>query len=105
MDFTYVASGGVQIFGCADYSESYAWNYEFAVGSIVFSKPKALKGVYEKIAIKKVKWIDDYTAFYTDTFNAHWNQDELVSYDTAKALVKHYIDVRNAALENLVRNC
>ena len=105
MDFTYVASGGISIIGCSNYELDYYRYYKYSIGSIVFNKHKALKGIYEKVVIKKVKFPTGYVNLYIDTFNAHWNEDELVSYNTATALIKNYIDTRNANIENLVRTC
>ena len=105
MDYTYVATGGFSIFGCSDYTLYHNRRTAFSIGSILFSKQKALKGTYEKVCIKKILFPSKYINLYVDTFNALWNENELVSYNTAVALVKHFIDVRNAEIEENVRMC
>lgn len=105
MDFTYEATGGIQLFGCSSYTLTHLRYYKYREGSILFSKQKAIKGVYEKIAIKKVLFPTQYVNLYVDTFNGLWNEDELVSYQTAVSLVQNYIERRNAEYEESVRRC
>ena len=103
MDFTYQAVGGPKISGCANYKLKIFRYYLFGIGSIVFVKAKAMKGIFEKIAIKKVTFHGPYINLYFDTFNAAWNENELVSYDNALILVNAYIEQSRAEYEN--RKC
>ena len=116
--FTYVASGIIQVGGCSAYEERVNICYEYAIGSLVFEKIKAMKGIYERHCIKDVRFdmqqvkalkrVANYSAvkpLYIDTFNAYWNEDELVSYEDAKALVEAYIIQRNAELQQMALNC
>lgn len=105
MDFTYEASGGIQVFGCASYKLVWFRRYRYRIGSIVFDKHKALKGIYEKVAIKDVRFPNPYVDLYVDTFNGLWNENELVSYETATEIIEEYILIRNAQLEEAVRMC
>ena len=116
MNFQYTASGSVKLGGCSNYKLIIFFYYAFGIGSIVFSKPKALKGIYEKIVIKNVRIPEQYhnnttcryctlTALYIDTLNAYWNENELVSYDDAHELIKDYIVRRNALAENAAFKC
>lgn len=105
MDFTYEASGGIRIFGCSFYNFEKTKIYLFTIGSILYSKPKAMIGVYEKVAVKDVRFPKDFVNLYVDTFNALWNEDELVSYQTATNLIAQYIERRNALAEENVSLC
>ena len=107
MDYTYVASGGLRVIGGAGYTEVHFAHYAYAVGSVVFSRPKAEEGVYYKICVKKVLWPTDTLSFenppiYVDTFNAWWNEEDLVEYDDAVDIVQSYNIAKAAALENAV---
>lgn len=105
MDYTYEATGGIKIIGCAEYKLINFWYYKYAVGSILFSRKKALRGVYEKIAIKKVRFVDAYSPIYTDTYNGTWNENELIPYSIAVGLVEDYIILRNAQAEEAAELC
>lgn len=105
MDFTYQASGGIEIFGCSGYSLRYLRRYRYREGSILFSKQKAMKGVYEKIAIKNVRFPNEFVNLYVDTLNGFWNEDEIIPYETAKILVEDYIIRRNEMIEQAVKMC
>ena len=105
MDFSYDTIGGFEIFGCSDYNLTHLRYYQYSIGSILFVKKKALKGVYEKIAIKEVRFPKDYVNLYVDTFNALWNENELVSYETAVDLINAYIQRRNSSIEELIKLC
>jgi len=105
MDFVYEATGGIKLFGCSSYSLGILRYFKYRIGSILFSKQKAMRGIYEKIAIKKVLFPTEYVNLYMDTFNGLWNEDEIVSYETAVSLVEHYVLIRNAQYEDAVRKC
>ncbi len=105
MDFTYVATGGVQVFNCADCKFSITRHYEFPIGSILFIKAKAMKGLYRRVVIKEVRFPSAYVNLYVDTLNALWNEDELVSHQTAIALIQQYTITRHAELEQIVKMC
>jgi hypothetical protein len=118
MDYTYTATGTLHVGNCAICTLYHVFTYAYAVGSIVYSKGKAKKGVFEKIFIKKVRPVSKYVIFsknhvpetrfkalYVDSLNGYWNEDELVSFEVASALVDDYY-LRAAALaEQLVLSC
>lgn len=110
MDFTYEATGGLNTIGCADcVFEKYVY-YAFGIGSIVFSKPKAIRGVYARVCIKNVLWPEDepdyrFPPLYVDTFNACWNEEDLISYTDAVALVTAYNVALGLAHEDFIANC
>lgn len=119
MDFTYTASGSANIGGCSRYKLAEYVYYAFGIGSVVYSKPKALKGVFEKIVIKNVRFPKTYfkasrksvcrsctlSPLYIDTLNAYWNEEELVTYDDAKVLAEEYYIYTNAQREQLAIEC
>ena len=98
MNYTYIAGGQISIGGCSDY-QAWAFAYwRYAVNSIVFSKLAALKGKYERVAIKEVIFTDqsnmcracNYTPMYKDSYNSLWDEQELVPYSEAVELVDNY---------------
>lgn len=118
MTYAYTTRGGIQVGGCSKYTLVIELCYTYAIGSLVFSKTKAMKGVYERCCIKNVRFdmerlslyrhltrCDALKPLYIDTFNGYWNEDELVSYDTAKTLVEDYIIQSNAAREQMAMRC
>lgn len=105
MDFSYNSTGGIEIIGCANYNLIHLRHYQHSIGSILFSKSKASKGFYEKVAIKDVKFPQEYINLYVDTFNALWNENELVSYETAVDLINAYIIRRNHYIEQSLKLC
>ena len=102
MDFTYEATGGIEVFGCPAYSMAITYHPIFQIGDILYSKKKAMHGVYEKIAVKKILFP---AYLYVDTFNALWNQRELVTYEVATALIEQYITIRNAQATRAAKLC
>ena len=102
MDFTYEATGGIEIFGCSTYNAEITYHPIFQIGDILYSKEKAMHGIYEEIAVKKILFP---TYLYVDTFNALWNQRELVTYEVATALIEQYILIRNAKATIAAKMC
>lgn len=120
MNFTYVASGSVTLGGCSVYRASEYLYFAFGIGSIVYSKAKAAKGIYEKVVIKKVHFpnshIDPTTnllicincnlaPLYTDTFNALWNEGDLVSFSQARILVDNYFVLQDSIAQQNALKC
>jgi len=107
----YTGSGGINIFGCARIKQSNYYTYKYGENSIVFLRYKAVRGVLEKIAIKKVILKQGYRTggqvipLYQDTFNAYYNEEELCTHQEAVDLATIYFeDLKVAALAAL-RNC
>jgi hypothetical protein len=109
MDFTYSASGSVLTGDCSKYDYQYAHPHLFYIGDTVYVKPKALKGVLEKISIKEVRFPGSYDPtrgrmvrydinipLYVDTLNALFNEKELVTYVDALALIQDYRNRQDA---------
>jgi hypothetical protein len=105
MDYTYQATGGIQMIGCSSYKLIHFRHYKYRIGSILFSKEKAMRGIYEKIAVKSVRFPNPYVNLYVDTFNALWNEDEIVSYETAVGLVKEYANLVHDKSLDAIKNC
>lgn len=107
--YTYQASGSLSIKKCGKgYSVDYTFirNTVFQVGDQAWLRYKAEKGILEKIVVKKIKifrW--DYkgegpsVVVYTDTFNAIYNEWDLISYSDAATLSEIYLTKLNAAKE------
>lgn len=109
---------GVQIGGSATYRLNYFIYYDFAIGSIVYSKKKAMRGIYERVCIKNVKFPDsvlegmrrtatpeEVHPIYVDTLNGLWNEDELVSYEDATILIEMSLIRDQALAEEMVFQC
>lgn len=118
MDFTYSASGSILTGGCSKYYFQLTLAHEFSIGDILYVKPKALKGVLEKVAIKDIRFPGSYDPtrgrmvifdidipLYVDTFNALYNEEELVSYVDAIALIQEYNIRQHNLREQAALNC
>lgn len=115
---TYEATGGIRLQGCAGIQLAAFLYYDYEIGSIVFNRHKAARGIYEKVAIKDVRFpelpqrqrrkIMNYASMqplYIDTFNAYWNEYDLVSYDQAKVLVENFFLDQQEILNDAVGKC
>jgi hypothetical protein len=118
MDFSYTASGKVNVGGCAPYELDVYIYYRFAIGSVVYSKPKARKGVFEKVVIKNVRfprrfdptrtrmgYRSDLSPLYIDTLNGLFNEWDLVSYSDAVSIVAAYEEAKESQLQKLALDC
>lgn len=102
----YVATGTINIGGCSGYRLTNFFTYAFSTGSIVYSRPKAQKGIYEAVCIKEARFISwQHPPLYIDTFNAYWSEDELVPYSVAAVLVRTYLDQLAVIAESKAMNC
>ena len=112
--YTYTASGSLNLRKCGlGYSEHprYVRNTAFAVRDQAWLKYRAIKGILEWIVIKKIRLVDfSYRGdgliviLYVDTFNALYNEDDLISYADAVILVNNYLyqqELARAAAECL----
>jgi hypothetical protein len=115
---TYTSSGSVKVGGCA--LASYGINRYFAhpIGSTRYVKPKALKGVLEKIVVKAVRMpkafdptrtrmghFGDLSPLYVDTFNALFVEEELISKTDALVYIEQFELRVRAEKERLAMNC
>lgn len=104
-DFSYEASGGFDLRGCADsISVDKIWTTLFSVGDIVYPKRLAEKGILTKVAIKKITIIEPQQEtfrncasggvfvhiIYTDNYNARYVEGDLVSLSTGLALYEAF---------------
>lgn len=105
--FTYVASGSLNLRKCGigyHVDPLHIHNIAFSIGDQAWIKYKAIKGILEWIIIKKIK-IFDYsyngegpcTILYVDTFNALYNEEDLIYYEDALALVEAFYERRRLA--------
>jgi hypothetical protein len=66
---------------------------KYSVGDFVFIKEKALKGVIDRVCIKKYFTIYEYKYYYfkyQDTFNRVWFENELILQQEAVDLAISY---------------
>jgi hypothetical protein len=106
--YTYVAAGGLNLRKCGIgyfVNQLYLRNVAFTIGDQAWLKYRAEKGILESVTIKKIK-ITPYiyqgrgpsNIMYFDTFNAAYNETDLVYYDEAVLLVENFIRRRNLAI-------
>lgn len=119
MDHNYAGTGTIKVGNCANYIFRKRFFVQFKVGSIAYSKPKALKGVLEKIVIKKIRLFPEresalqtschictFPPMYIDTLNAYHNEEDLLGPEEAIALINNYNLVQRAKIEkNAMENC
>lgn len=118
MNYTYTATGSIRLGGCSGYRWVKHYRFAFDIGSTVFLKPKAMKGVFEKVVIKDVRFprktdptrrllcrFCELYPIYVDTLNALFNEEELVTWEEAVELVTAYEEKLRNDLEQLALNC
>ncbi len=106
--------GSIRVGGFAIYNFEIVRNQTYHVNDIVYSKPKARIGLFEKICIKKVIYSDKkwdqlcrfciYAPLYVDTLNAYHNEEDLVTFNEAAELIYDYKILYAAAIEDLQFN-
>ena len=95
MIFYYDCSGTVNISGCSRIGKNIYIFYKWGERSVVYIKPKAIRGILEKIAIRKVILNNKngkYIPIYQDSLNSLYNESELISEIEARNYVQDYID-------------
>lgn len=96
----YVGSGGARTGGCAITHRMVYINYRWGENSVVYAKHKALKGILEKVAIKRVilnqgpKTFNQVVPIYQDTLNSLWNENDLIIESDARELALSYWERR-----------
>lgn len=107
MTYNETVSGGLIVGGCATITRTEIIVSAFGAGDVLYNINKAKKGVLEKVVIKsymlaKHSLTQGVRVFvYKDTFNALWNEWELVPYATALALAESYYTNLLAQLDEL----
>lgn len=107
----YSGTGGPQIIGCAGVRYEIFIDYKFGEGSVVYLKHKALKGVLEQVAIKKVILVQNRKTFmkmvflYQDTLNGIYNEDELLTQQDAIDLAVAYHETQKAEAIKAIKQC
>ena len=111
MAIQYTASGGINIFGCARIKHSIYYTYKYGENSVVFLRYKAVRGILEKIAIKKVIIKQSIMTFgqivplNQDTLNAYYNEEELCTHQEAVDFAKIFYEATKAAALKAAMNC
>jgi len=108
--YTYVATGGVSLSNCVDFTVVYNYIYKFNIGSRVYIKYKAGRGILESVVIKKVNLVDVYSTEkqilnYVDTFNRVWMEDELLWKTDALVIAEAYLERVNEENIVLINQC
>lgn len=91
MNFTYSASGRVVMAGCVMWKFVLYYPIKYAPGSVVYLKYKAHRGKLEHVVVGHVRITND-IPLYLDVNHAMYNEEELIEYDDAIAIVQAYLD-------------
>ncbi len=105
-DFSHTGSGGLELIGCVDLIETTIFVFPaFAVGDFAWIKQRARRGVLERVSIKKINFIDQFTWNYQDSFNRLWLEKEFVDLATAEQLVQAFKVTQHARYVSYLKNC
>lgn len=97
----YIGSGGIKISGCAIANKVVYVSHKWEVNSILYIRHKAVKGVLERVAIKRVilnSVANQIVPIYQDTLNSLWNEDDLLTEAHAIELTEIYREIRDAQI-------
>jgi hypothetical protein len=98
MEYTCETSGGLSAFGCSDVDMDHYYTITYPIGTIIYFKGDAIKGKLTKVCIRDYKLLPDVDingnnfCLYKDTFNALYNEEELINYSDAMDLINWYND-------------
>ena len=103
-----VPDGGVAVGGCVEAWHVLTFTYEFAENDAAFYKRKAENGILKEVVIKEVQiGQDQYNKdfiVYKDTWNAIWNENELIPEQEAINTAISYYETQITQLQ-LVEFC
>jgi hypothetical protein len=108
---SFTGSGTVYFGGCTKYRLYLYSIYKYQPGDVLFFKNKALVGKLERVAIKRVRLVNNkqtsgvVTFVYQDTLNALYNEDELVNEYVALQLAKEYYERQMFLTMSAVKPC
>jgi len=110
--FNYNTTGSIRVGNCATTMVYCNLKHLFPERAIVYSRTGAKFGELEKIYIKKVRFPKkcNYSCLisspiYIDNYNKIHNEEDLLDLESAKAMIKDYIDTRNKLAEDAVLDC
>jgi len=106
--YTYIPNGQIDIKGCSENKRSIFVFYKWGERSVVYVKPKAIRGILERIAVKRVIMnfkLGKYPPIYVDNLNSLYNEDELISETEAKGIVRDYIKRQRSLIEASIGQC
>jgi hypothetical protein len=118
MDYEHVSTGTVRLGGTADFVVVNNYIVTYSIGSVVYLRAKAMRGILKKVAIKNVflfpSKINAFSAglagkcnfnpLYLDTWNSYHNERDLCGYEEAVALAEEYLESYAQRLENAALN-
>ena len=90
--------GGAKVGGCAALVYVKTYTTKYGAGDIVYSLPKAKRGILERVVIRRVNALNSlltqgaFEVMYVDTLNSLWNEWDLVSHADALAIAKSYYE-------------
>jgi hypothetical protein len=111
MTYNETGSGGLFVFCCAATSGSHIFETAFSPRDVLYNVYKARHGIMERVVIKEIVPCKLYItqglfrAMYRDTFNALWNEWDLVSFTDAQALAIAYWERLRDDLAALPLSC
>ncbi len=113
----YEGDEGVLVGGCSGVEFIIFIRHRFSIGDIVYSLPKAQKGIMRRYTIKEVRVFPfqtdlsrvrrrgyPFAPLYVDTYNAYHNDDELASFSEAFAIAEAAIEAEAIAQEEFIRD-
>lgn len=108
MIFYYDCVGKLNISGCSRMERRISVLYKWGERSVVYIKPKAIRGILEKIAVKRVILNNKnnfYAPIYQDSLNSLYNESELISELEAINYVEDYIEKRKNMFGESISDC
>ncbi len=96
--FNEIGSGGVSGTGCVLITFLDRFHTTYAQGDTAYNVNKAKVGILERVIIKKQRVVRNlrtqglFTVMYIDTFNALWNEFDLVTFSEAQLLATTYLE-------------
>lgn len=115
-------SGGILLGGCSPSELGFFYSVLYEIGTVLYDKKKAAKGIVEKVFIKDIRYIHEgkandpfrkkyikrlinYPPLYIDGFNAYFNEEDLCEQEEAEELITNYRIAYAAEIERLAREC
>jgi hypothetical protein len=92
------------------YRMTKVYTSKYGERDIVFHRKKAIKGVLERVAIKRVEFLGgrltdgQMTHLYIDTYNSHWREDMLCEHGEAVQLARDFYLNRIEDYKNVLKD-
>jgi hypothetical protein len=100
----YEGTGGIRVGGCAGVQVEFFYQFKFGINSFAWIGYKAKKGILERVVIKDVRMPLPYVFLYTDTLNAYYNENELMTQEEAVTAFTLYKErIMNEGTKNALK--